>query len=376
MLGGRIMYDDLINNAQNNIQRIYDFFIEKVKELGTPEVYSLNRKSLNNFCTAVAVDAGENLFYGAFKMLGITLLSLATSNPDENPQYFIFYNGENLGVKESKIWVLKQLREWYEEKPFIKDFFDKTGWNGVFEGDENILPPRVYSNSSECISFFREIIEWAKLYNIARNIHTVKTSSVAKDINFVLLRDGVLRFDNMGEKHSSDLSKLFSELKIPLIGITKKSQLLMNPLIQLWLKKHDILLRKEGFIIKLNEQFFEKASWSLSRYYDGEMRFGRYHIVRFDSYPGNCNLFIIDVPDYMDNWDEVLNIISGLKEYTSTTVFPVPGYPYPLIKAHKRAILNNDKMTIIENFLKRKLSSEHYEILKNLIEINMRRTAW
>lgn len=376
------MYDRLIENAQESISEIYTFFLEKAEELDKPEIYSLNRRSIKKYCAAVAVDAGESLFCGAFRMIGITLFSLATSNISDNPEYFIFYNGENLNNEKSKEWILKQLSQWYENFPLIRDFLDATGWSKIFSGlHEEIIPPRVFSNSSDCISFFRELIEWAKLYDIARKVNNSEKNRelaiLVKDIDFVILRDGVLRFDNTGEGHSKVLLNLFKNLNTKIIGITKKSKLLTNPLIQIWLNKYKVLEKKESFIIKLDEKFFEKTSWALSRYYDGDMRFGRYHIVRFDSYPNNYNLFVVDIPDYLEkNWDEVLSIFSGLKEFTATTVYPVPGYPYPLIEAHRKAVLDDNKVRLIENFLKRKLSPEHYEMLRNLIDINMRGGKW
>lgn len=370
------MHDLLKEKAQESIQNVYNMFTKGADDLGKPEVYYLNRRSLRKFCSAVAVDAGESLFSGAFKMMGITLFSLATSNLKDEPQYFLLFNGENFTEIENHKIIMRQLQEWYTTSPFIKNFLDATGWVSVFKDPEGILPPRTFSDPSECVSVFREIIEWAKLYELAVNIHEMKKRSPAKDIDFVILRDGVLRFNNMGESHSKILERLFKDLQIPILGVTKRSRLLLHPLVQIWLQKHNILGEKESFIIRLNDEFFEKARWALSRYYDGDMRFGRYHIVRFDPYPGNCNLFIVDVPQYIKNWEEVLNILSGLKDYTSTTVFPVPGYPYPLIEAHRHAKLDEGKTKLIENFLRRSLAPEHYTMLKNLIEINMRRESW
>lgn len=370
------MQREFIEKTQEGIKKIYNLFVDKVDELGEPEVYFLNKKAVSRFTSAVAVDAGESLFFGAFKIIGITIFMLATSDPKDEPQYFFLYNGENLATEKSKEVILNQLSEWYETIEIVKDFLNATGWSNGIKNPKDIFPPRMFNDSSECISVFREILEWAKLYNLAKQINELKKNPILRNDNFVLLRDGVLRFNNMGEGHTNTLREIFKNLDIPIIGVTKRSKLLLNPLVQMWLRKYGILDKKESFVVKLNKDFFERAEWSLSRYYSGEIRFGNYHIVRFDSFPGNCNLFIVDIPDYIDNWDEILNILSGLKFYTSTTVFPVPGYPYPLIEAHRRAKLDEDKVKLIENSLKRNLSQEHYEMLKNLIDINMRRIPW
>lgn len=370
------MQKEFIEKTQEGIQKIYSLFADKVDELGKPDLYILNRKSVSRFTSAVAVDAGESLFFGAFKIIGITVFMLATSDPEDEPQYFFLYNGENLTEEKSREIILGQLSEWYKNIQIIRDFLDITGWSHGIENPENIFPPRMFNDSSECISVFREILEWAKLYNLAKQINELKKNPVVRSDNFVLLRDGVLRFNNMGESHSNILRKIFKDSSVCIIGVTKRSKLLLNPLVQMWLRKHGILDEKEGFIVRLNEDFFERAKWALSRYYSGEIRFGNYHIVRFDPLPGNCNLFIVDIPDYINNWEEILNILSSLKSYTSTTVFPVPGYPYPLIEAHRRAKLDENKVKFIENSLKRNLSREHYEMLKNLIDINMRRIPW
>lgn len=195
------------------------------------------------------------------------------------------------------------------------------------------------------------------------------------NIQPVLLRDGTLRFDNMAEDHATRLSEIFKSIGVPLIGITKSSKLLTNPLITMWLKLHGIFNQQGAFFIKPPYEKFRELGYSLSRYFgteeeDPRMKFGRFTIVRFDPLPGSRNIFAVDVPSYYfesdASFDSLLVILSGVAEHSTATSYPTPGYPYALKKVHDRVVFTEDRVYLIENTLRRTLPPDVYDMLKTL----------
>lgn len=197
------MHEDLVNTTTKIIKDLMRYYERQIKSLGEPEIYLLNRRSLANFYSAVAVDAGESLFGGAFKLIGVTIFLLATSEKRNIPQVFILYNGEHLRSESSREWIISQISDWIDENDFLREFIEDVGWTDFKREDAHIIPNSVFNNSSECVAFFRELIEWAKLYSIGKEFLKLRSSPIYEKTEAVLLRDGVLRFNNTGEYHST-----------------------------------------------------------------------------------------------------------------------------------------------------------------------------
>jgi len=286
---------ELVDQAKGSLQNQLEIIKREIKSLPEPEFYELNRRSTLQISAAVAVDAGQSLFGGILREMGIMLLQVASSE-DETPESYVFWMNPILQEEDKKKQIKDQLDMLVEEDEMTRDFVKAMGWNKITE--DKVMPKGCYVEISALGNFVRELLEWAKLY---------KTALLLKDlyrrlpnIQPVLLRDGMLRFDNMGEAHAKRLSKVFKSIGIPLLGVSKTSKFLRSPLITMWLKHHGIFNRKGAFLIKLDPEIFEELDYRLERYFgvEGSMRFGRYVIVRFDSLPGSRNIFAIDVPHY------------------------------------------------------------------------------
>jgi len=358
---------EIVNQAKVCLKTQLEIIKREIDFLPEPEIYELNRRSTLQISAAVAVDAGQSLFGGVLREMGIMLLQVASSE-DETPKSYVFWMNPILKDEDKKQQVKNQLDRLAEEDEMTKDFVKAMEWNKITE--ERVMPKGCYKEISALGNFVRELLEWSKLHKTALFLSDFYRS--LPNIQPVLLRDGMLRFDNMAEDHAKRLSKIFKNIGIPLLGVTKTSKLLRSPLITMWLKRYNIFNRKGAFLIKLDPDVFERLDYRLERYFgvEGSMRFGRCVIIRFDSLPGSKNIFAIDLPHYYfdsgSSFDNLLVILSGVAEHSTATSYPIPGYPYALKKAHERVVFTKGKVYLLENTLRRSLQPDVYDMLKSL----------
>jgi len=299
--------------------------------------------------------------------MGIMLLQVASSE-DETPKSYVFWMNPILKDEDKEQQVQEQFDRLTEEDEMIRAFIGAMRWNKIT--DKGVMPPGCYQQISALGGFTRELLEWAKLRRTALELKEIYEK--VPNIQPVLLRDGTLRFDNLGEDHATRLSEIFKDIGIPLFGLSKTSRFAESPLITMWLKSHNIFNQRGPFVIKLDPTIFEELGYRLGRYYgdEGRMRFGRFTIVRFDSLPGSRNIFAVDVPRYYfesdSSFDNLLVILSGVAEHSTATSYPTPGYPYALKKAHERVFFSKDKVYLLENTLRRTLPPDVYAVLKTL----------
>ena len=361
---------EIVDQAKASLKTQLEIIKREIDSLPEPEIYKLNRRSTLQISAAVAVDAGQSLFGGVLREMGIMLLQVASSE-DQTPKSYVFWMNPILKDEDKKEQVQNQLDRLAEEDEMTKDFVRAIGWNKITE--ERVMPSGCYTNIGILGDFVRELLEWGKLYQTALSLKEIYQK--LPNIQPVLLRDGTLRFDHMGEAHARMLSKIFKDIGIPLLGISKTSKLLRNPLITMWLKVHNVFNTQGPFLVKLPYDRFRELGFRLSRYFGTEeespkMRFGRYIIGRFDSLPGSKNIFAIDVPHYYfeseSSFNDLLVILSGVAEHSTATSYPTPGYPFALKKAHDRVVFTKDKVYLLENTLRRSLPPDVYNMLKSL----------
>jgi hypothetical protein len=358
---------EIVSQARESFERQIEIIKREIESLPKPELYPLNHRSTLQISAAVAVDAGQSLFRGILREMGIMLFQVASSE-DETPKSYVFWMNPILKDEDKRQQVQEQFDRLTEVDKMAREFIRAMTWGKIT--DDAVMPPGCYDQISALGNFTRELLEWAKLRRTALELKEIYEK--VPNIQPVLLRDGTLRFDNMAEAHATRLSEIFKNIGIPLIGISKSSKLLTSPLITMWLKLHGIFNQQGPFLIKLDQTIFEELGYSLERYFgvEGSMRFGRYVIVRFDPLPGSKNVFAVDVPHYYfeseSSFDTLLVILSGVAEHSTATSYPTPGYPYALKKAHERVVFTEDKVYLIENTLRRTLPSDVYNMLKDL----------
>lgn len=354
--------------ACENIIYSVDRINRVVVNLPKPELFPLDRGSAIHTYAVIAVDTGQSLFDGLLSYLGILLFQVATSD-DSPPKPYVFYTSPYLNEVERETQVRQGLEALLAQDPVVKDFASlftqKMGYRKIY--DYGVMPERCFTSAAELASFLRELVEWAALYDSAKRLN--RLAVIGKGIiQPVVLRDGVLRFDAMGKGHSDALRKMFRELDIPIIGITKRSAFLRNPIVSHWLEYHRVFTTSGPFAVRLSKQAFEELGYRLEKYFGegGEIRFGgSYILVRFDPLPGSHNLFVVDIPDYLiGDWQKVLFLLSGISYQGTATVYPVPGYPLALSKAHEKAHLTNEHIKFLEASIKEMLPPSVYNFLK------------
>lgn len=363
------LLQETVQQSTEALQNQLKLIKKEIDSLPEPEIYDLNRRSTLQISAAVAVDAGQSLFGGILREIGIMLLQVASSE-DITPKSYAFGMNPILRDDDKKEQVDNQLNKLPNEDEMISDFVRAMGWNKIT--DEGVMPPGCYEQISAFGNFVRELLEWAKLYKTALELKEIYQK--LPNIQPVLLRDGPLSFGNI-QTHANKLSEIFKRIGVPLLGVSKTSKLLRSPLITMWLKLHNIFNRKGAFLVKPPYAKFREIGYSLSRYFgmEGEnpkMKFGRYVIARFDPLPGSKNIFAVDIPHYYfdsgSSFDNLLVILSGVTEHSTATSYPVPGYPYALKKAHERVEFTKDKIYLLENTLRRSLPPDVYDMLKSL----------
>lgn len=347
----------IIENATENIKKA-------VNALESPKVFQLNRKSLLNICAAVAVDAGQTLFNGVFRDIGIVVYQVASSKEEDPPLPYAFWASPSLPDGDRKNVICEQLDKLQTEDTMITEFVKEIGWEVIYQ--DGVMPDSCFKSASAFSNFIRDLLEWSRLFEIGKELRDFARKKLG--IQPVLLRDGTLRFANLGEGQTEGLRKIFQGLNIPIFGITKKSALLRNPVIYYWLRKHKVFTTKGPFLVYIEKEMFEELGWRLERYFGDEgIRFGRYALVRFDPMPGSRNIFAVDIPDYLiSDLDNVLVLLSGVAQQATATAYPTPGYPIALKKAHDRAVLSEDRVSLLESSFRRTLPPEVFELLKGL----------
>jgi len=354
--------DNFIQNGIEIIKRAQEQTLAAVEALGSPKVDKLDKRAALAMCAAVAVDAGQSLFGGALHQAGIAVFQVASSQEAEEPRIYPFWIAPNLPDHEKKDSIKKRIEELAEDKT-IGDFVNAMNWEHPIQG----MQDNAYNSAAAVGDYVRDLLEWSELYRLAKVLDS--TRSLLQGFQPILLRDGALRFGTTAANISKPLGDLFRKLNVPIFGVTKDSNLLRNPVILLWLKKHKVLNTDTPLCVWMDAKEFEVLGWSIERYFGKSgFRFGRYAIVRFDSLAGSKDLFAVDIPDYLtqDRKDEALVLISGLIQQASATAYPIPGYPIALRQAHNKVVVSDDRARLFENSLRRSLPPEAYEFLKML----------
>lgn len=362
---------ELSSAGVRSIEETLDRVMETIATWPEPEVLPLTRRTATQMTAAVAVDAGQSLFSGVLKMLGIAVFQVASSLPDEEPTGFVLYADPWLDDAERRCQITAQLEVLFATHSFLGNFFT-AGWNNLQE----LVAELPAGGIDDFSAYFRDFLEWAALYRVGQEIRTA-----VPWLRPVLLRDGTLRFAGRGERYANRLRHMFEELGnqgVHIVGITKQTAALRSPLVWCWLERHGVFARDHPFAVPLYAEILEEVGLRWLRYYgEGGHRFGRYHLVRFDPQPYSRFIFAVDVPDYICNRgnEAVILLLSGIAQHATATAFPVPGYPMALRQAHDKVVLNADRVRWLESILRTSLNEEVYSLICDMARFEQRRVT-
>ncbi len=284
----------------------------------------------------VAMDGGENQI--SFDPVHIEILRVVDSNDNDHLL-------EIIPLSESIDYIERR----FNEVPILKRLLERLGVN--YEKLSYFLPaagggtPKQRGRDLRSfLQVYRDIAEWAVLLDMAWGDTTGKT---------LLIRDGLLRtiyFRGSGDLEKSAFGRLresfrqsYEEKGTFLVGVAKKSKVLNY--LSLALTLEGTLKKSYPCFIEIPEEI-EKEAYTFERDWMVPS-FGKLHLVKLNPDPGGY-IYPVEVPGWlMGRRKEVLECLLGCSDRS----FPIPGYPYPLVKAHENAVLQDLEMSVITDIV-------------------------
>ena len=288
----------------------------------------------------VAMDGGENQI--SFDPVHIEILRVVDSNDNDHLLEIIPLSAG-----------IDYIERRFNEVPILKDLLERLGVN---YGKLSYFLPAAGGGTPEqrerdlrsFLQVYRDIAEWAVLLNLAWGNTTGKT---------LLIRDGLLRtphFRGSGDIEKSAFGRLresfrqsYEEKGTFLVGVAKQSKVLNY--LSLALTLEGTLKKSYPCFIEIPEEIEEEASTSAKDWMasGGRLSFGKLHLVKLNPDPGGY-IYPVEIPEWlMSRRKEVLECLLGCSDRS----FPIPGYPYPLVKAHENAVLHDLEMSVITDIV-------------------------
>jgi hypothetical protein len=199
------------------------------------------------------------------------------------------------------------------------------------------------SETRRFVKVLRDILEWAALVQLAFG-HSHPT--------FLLIRDGLLRTKFVKSDMVDRLSDAFrcahSSRGTMVVGVAKHSKAL--DYLSLALRLEGVFDRETACFTEVPLDL-EKEAYTWSHTWTERQCFGRLHLVKLVE-GRDAPILPVDIPEWLRyRRKEVLEYLAE----TARASFPVPGYPYPLVEAHKHARISSLEMEIISNLMSRYL---------------------
>jgi len=291
-----------------------------VHEIGYRDCYSL---------ATVATDGGENNL--TFEPLNLEIIRVVDSEGVERIQKIIpittdpsFFN------------------EMFEEISILNRFLTRLD---IDYDDVSYFLPTTKMNGEKVnfrtiIKYFRDILEWAVLLDMAWEPQKKPT---------LLLRDGLLRSMSMKDATMQSLADSFMEAyekkETLLVGVAKRAKVLNYYSISLNLE--NAFNHKYSCYCELKKDM-EEAAYHRASAWVGHRSFGDLYFAKLTENKEGI-ILPIEIPRWLrDRKEEILEYIA----WTSRNSFPTLGYPNPLIKAHENASLTGIEMEYLASLLK------------------------
>ncbi len=304
----------------------------KVIELGYRQCYAV---------APVATDGGENNL--SLEPMNVEIVRVVdsdgvvhfqeflplSSNPEELGER-LFQSGSILG----RLIEALQLSNWRELSYLY------------FSAQEQLDPEAMLaiSDTRRFIKVLRDVLEWAALVELA--------SQSGRPV-FLLIRDGLLRTKFIKKQAFSTLAAVFQQAynnnrKAMIVGVAKRSKALNY--LSLALTLEEVFNRQKPCFVEVPREL-EQEAYTWARTWMEGQSFGRLHLVKLVEGP-DALILPVDIPEWlMARRNEVFEYLAE----TAKSSFPVPGYPYPLVRAHENANLSGLEMEFIGDMMSRAL---------------------
>jgi hypothetical protein len=323
---------EALEKEKVNLDRLREKVRElQVVELGYRQCYAV---------APVATDGGENNL--SLEPMNVEIVRVVDSDGKVHFQDFLPLSAdpEELGQRL------------FQSVPILMNLIQKLGlsdWRDLsylyFPTEKHPDPEaiRAISDTRRFIKTLRDILEWAALVELAFQSNRPV---------FLLIRDGLLRTKFIKKQIFPRLAKVFEEAYktrgAMIVGVAKRSKALNY--LSLALTLEGIFDRRAPCFAEVPPELEREAYTWAHTWMEGQC-FGRLHLVKLVE--GRDALILpVDVPEWlMPRRKEVFEYLAE----TAKSSFPVPGYPYPLVRAHENANLSGLEMEIIGDLMSRAL---------------------
>jgi len=296
----------------------------QVVELGYRQCYAV---------APVATDGGENNL--CLEPINVEVIRVVDSDGQLHFQGFLPLTGNAMEIAERL----------YHDVPILIRLIKELGlsnWQELsyldFKAEEKTDPNAILaiSDTRRFIKTLRDILEWAALVELA--------FKSGKPV-FLLMRDGLLRTKFIKKQIFPKLIDVFrraySTHGAMIVGVAKRSKALNY--LSLALTLEGIFNHRAPCFAEVPADLEREAYTWARTWMDMEGQcFGHLHLVKLVE--GRDALVLpVDLPEWlMPRRKEVFEYLAE----TAKSSFPVPGYPYPLVKAHDNANLSGLEMGI------------------------------
>ncbi len=324
--------EEALSMEKGNLDRLREKVRQlQVMELGYRQCYAV---------APVATDGGENNL--SLEPMNVEIVRVVDSDGYVHFQEFLPLSADP-----------EELGQWlFQNVPILMDFIQKlelSDWRELsylhFSTEDQPDPEAIQaiSDTRRFIKTLRDILEWATLTKLAFESSRPR---------FLLIRDGLLRTKFIKKQIFPKLAELFKqaydECGAMIVGVAKRSKALNY--LSLALTLEGIFDRHTPCFAEVPHELEKEAYTWAHTWMEGQC-FGRLHLVK--PVEGRDALILpVDIPEWlMSRRKEVFEYLAE----TAKSSFPVPGYPYPLVRAHENANLSGLEMEIIGDLMSRAL---------------------
>ncbi len=303
----------------------------QVTQLGYRQCYAV---------APVATDGGENNL--SLQPMNVEIVRVVDSDGKVYFQEFLPLSSdpEKLGERLfQNVPILGKLTQELE----LSDWRDLSYLYFPTEGQPDPEAMLAISDTRRFIKVLRDVLEWAALVELA--FHSGRPV-------FLLIRDGLLRTKFIKKQSFYKLAQVFKRAyhahNAMIVGVAKRSKALNY--LSLALTLEGVFNRQAPCFVEVPPQLEQEAYTWARTWMEGQC-FGRLHLVKLVE--GRDALILpVDIPEWLMNRRR--EVFEYLAE-TAKSSFPVPGYPYPLVRAHENANLSGLEMELIGDMMSRAL---------------------
>jgi hypothetical protein len=204
------------------------------------------------------------------------------------------------------------------------------------------------------MGMLRELLEWSALLKLMTE----------KSDTRIILRDGLLRSIGIPLKVFDALTDAFQHQSIhgkhKIIGIAKRSRVL-NYLSLVISLKGSLQMGKAGYI-EISEDLEQEATPPNYRY-ASPRSMGKLFLARLTV--DSSAIFPVEIPSWeLDQKDWIFAHLASDAEGS----YPIPGYPFSLVKAHRFAQIGGFQIEILERMLISELRDKDPDLADQVLQ--------